>query len=248
MRRPLPTNLVNGYRAIEEAFEANKTFDKLLISTSLQGDTQAKFLQLCKDHKAPFQKVPKEKLNRITNANHQGLIGFISPIDFHPLEEVVARVFEEGKQPFFIALDEVSDIRNFGAIARTANCAGVDALIIPFKGSAAINEDAIKTSAGALFHIPVCKVDSMKVALNYLQMSGVKLVGLTEKTETSFFDIDLKTPVCLVMGSEEKGLSSNSFKQIDELGKLPMFGEVSSLNVSVAAGIAMYETLKQRAK
>jgi len=147
-----------------------------------------------------------------------------------------------------MALDEVSDIRNFGAIARTANCAGVDALIIPFKGSAAINEDAIKTSAGALFHIPVCKVDSMKVALNYLQMSGVKLVGLTEKTETSFFDIDLKSPVCLVMGSEEKGLSSNSFKQIDELGKLPMFGEVSSLNVSVAAGIAMYETLKQRAK
>lgn len=246
MRKPKPSNLIYGYHAVEAAFEAQKSIDKVFVANNLNSETISHFQNLCKTYKVSFQKVPKEKIMRITNANHQGIIAFVSPIEFQPLEEIVSQIFESGETPFFVALDEISDVRNFGAIARTANSAGVHALIIPQKGAAAINEDAVKTSAGALLHIPICKVESFKVALNYLKLSGVKLIGLTEKTDKNFFDLLLSEPLCIVMGSEETGLSSVSFQKIDELGMLPMLGKVSSLNVSVAAGIAMYQVVKQR--
>ncbi len=239
-------NIVYGYRAVEEAFSSGKSIDKLMVANTLQGDTIQHFFKLCKASETPFQKVPREKLNRITQANHQGVLAFLSPIEFQPLDEVIARVYEKGEQPFLVALDEVSDVRNFGAIARSALSAGVHALVVPYKGAAAINEDAIKTSAGALLHIPVCKVENVFKGIKSLQLNGIKCVGLTEKTENSFFNLSLTGPLCLMMGSEESGLSPTSLKTLDELGKLPMKGEVSSLNVSVAAGIAIYEALKQR--
>jgi 23S rRNA (guanosine2251-2'-O)-methyltransferase len=235
-----------GLRPMIEAIDAGKEFDKVLIQKGLQGEIIQEVKELIRKHEIPFQYVPAEKLNRITSKNHQGIIAFVSPISFENLDTIIARVFEEGQTPRFLMLDGVTDVRNFGAICRTAECFGVHAVIIPEKGSAQINEEAIKTSAGALYNIPVCRVKSILGTLKTLQLSGVTVIACSEKTRKNSYECDLTNPICIIMGSEESGISNDLLKSANDIMRIPMSGKTSSLNVSVAAGIALYEVSRQQ--
>ena len=235
-----------GLRPIIEAIDAGKTVDKLMVQKGLRGDIIGELLGKAKAHDIPIQQVPIEKLNRLTRKNHQGVFAFISPIAFYNIENVLPRIYEEGKNPLLLILDRVSDVRNFGAIARTAECCGVDAIIVPEKGSASVNEDAVKTSAGALYNIPVCKVKSLKETIQFLQLSGIAITCATEKTENLLYDVDFTLPSAIVMGSEEDGVSNEIIRIADNMAKLPMTGETQSLNVSVACGAFLFELTRQR--
>jgi 23S rRNA (guanosine2251-2'-O)-methyltransferase len=240
------TGMVIGFRALIEAINAGKEVDKVLVQKGLQGELFHEARKVLAENNIPFQQVPAEKLNGISRANHQGIIAFLSPIAFGNIENIVAEVFEAGQTHKILLLDGITDVRNFGAICRSAECQGFHAVIIPEKGSAQVNEDALKTSAGALFHLPVCKVKSLKSTAEWLIQSGIKIVACSEKGRDSISEIDLKGPICLVMGSEETGISSEIIRSADNLAQIPMFGQTSSLNVSVAAGIMMYELNRQR--
>ncbi|MGI9527940.1 MAG: 23S rRNA (guanosine(2251)-2'-O)-methyltransferase RlmB [Weeksellaceae bacterium] len=235
-----------GLRPVIEAIESGKTIDKLMIQKGLQGEIYSELMGLVKSYEIPVQYVPIQKLNRLTGKNHQGVFAFLSPIEFYSIEDILPQVFEAGKNPLFLILDRVSDVRNFGAISRTAECCGVDAIIIPEKGSASVNEDAVKTSAGALYKIPICKEKSLKEVVKYLQLSGVQITCANEKTSETLYDVDFKVPTAIVMGSEEDGVSSELLRTADNLAKLPIFGEIGSLNVSVACGAFLYEVIRQR--
>lgn len=238
--------LIFGIRAILEAIHSGKTVDKLFIQKGLQGDLAKELMQTVRKQNITFTYVPIEKLNRLTRNNHQGVVANISPIDFHNLEDLVMNVVESGQTPLFLVLDQLSDVRNFGAIIRTAECTGVHGIIIQKKGGAPVNADTIKTSAGAVFKIPICKVDHIKDAIFYLQGSGIQTVAATEKAETTIYDVDLTMPTAIIMGSEGKGIASSVLKLVDHKAKLPMYGEIGSLNVSVACGVIVYETVRQR--
>lgn len=238
--------MIIGFRAIEEAVHSGKEFDKVLIQKGLKGDLHTSVRKLLADHQVPLQMVPEEKLNALSRGNHQGIIGFVSPISFGNLEEIIAQTFESGWIPKMLYLDGVTDVRNFGAICRTAECLGFNTVVVPEKGAAQINEDAIKTSAGALFHIPICRVKSAHEAIRIFQGNGIKMVGCTEKTERLINEIDLTVPLCIIMGAEDVGIQDEFIKKSDDLGKIPMMGKTSSMNVSVAAGIIMYELARQR--
>lgn len=240
------TNMIFGIRALAEAIKAGKEIDKVLVQSGLQGELFGELRTLLKDNNIFAQYVPQERLHKFTTKNHQGVIAFLSEIEYSKLDQILPLVYEKGKVPLFLLLDRITDVRNFGAICRTAECAGVDAIIIPARGGAQINSDAIKTSAGALHKIPVCKEDNLKVAIHYLKESGVKLVACTEKTNDFYTKIDYTEPVCIVLGSEEDGISSEYLKLCDVKAKLPLFGEIESLNVSVAAGVILYEVVRQR--
>jgi 23S rRNA (guanosine2251-2'-O)-methyltransferase len=190
--------------------------------------------------------VPLEKINRLTRKNHQGVFAFISPIDFHNIEDIIPALFEEGKNPLILVLDRITDVRNFGAIARTAECAGVDTILIPEQNAAAINADAIKTSAGALHKVTVCRTWNLKLALQYLKDSGIQLIGCTEKTQDNMYKPDYTPPTAIIMGSEEDGVSPEFLKMCDARAKIPMSGKIASLNVSVATGVILYEAIRQR--
>ena len=237
-----------GLRPVLEAIEAGKTIDKLMIQKGLQGELYHELLEKATEYGIPMQQVPLQKLNRLTGKNHQGVFAFISPIDFHKLEDVLPSIYEAGKNPLILILDRISDVRNFGAIARTAECTGVDVIIIPEKGSASVNEDAIKTSAGALYQIPVCKVKSLKETIKFLQLSGISITCASEKTSDTIYDMDFSLPTAIVMGSEDDGVSNELIRISDNLAKLPMYGEIGSLNVSVACGAFLYEVIRQRLK
>lgn len=248
LRPPRKTysNFIIGFRALQEAVQSGKEIDKVLIQKGLKGQLHSEIMHLLKEHNIPWQQVPQEKLDGMTRGNHQGVGAFVSPIGFAFLEEIIPQIFEAGKNPKLILLDGVTDVRNFGAICRSAECQGFDAVIIPEKGSAQINEDAVKTSAGALFHIPLCRVKSVKSAMELLQQSGIQLVGCTEKTEDLLYSVNFELPTCIIMGAEDLGISDEALRKSDRLAKIPMFGQTSSLNVSVAAGIIMYELTRQR--
>lgn len=237
-----------GLRPIIEAIESGKTIDKLLIQKGLQGEVFSELRRLIRDHNIPAQYVPLEKLNRLTRKNHQGIFAFLSPIDFHQIENLLPQIYEAGKNPFLLILDRVSDVRNFGAITRTAECVGVDAIIIPQKGSASINADAIKTSTGALYNIPICKESNLKNTIQYLQNSGIQVISATEKASDFIYDADFSLPTAIIMGSEEDGVSNDLLKSSDRIVKLPLLGNTSSLNVSVACGVFLYEVIRQRAE
>lgn len=238
--------LIFGIKPIIEAIHAGKEIDKLYIQKDISGAGITELRNAVKKSKTPYVHVPVQKLNRLTNQNHQGVVGLISPIDLADMETLVPTLFEKGETPFILVLDRITDVRNFGAIARTAECAGVHAIILPKRESAQINGDAIKTSAGALNRIPVCKVDNLTDAIMFLQASGIKITACTEKTETSVYDIDFKSPTAVVMGNEEKGISNQILKITDDKAKIPLLGDITSLNVSVATGIILYEAVKQR--
>ncbi len=241
-------NQIFGLRAIIEAINAGREIDKVFIQKDAQGELMRQLMSALKKHNVNYSYVPAEKLNRLTPNNHQGAVATIAPIKFHTLEAMVEMVLESGKTPLFLILDQLSDARNFGAIIRTAECTGVNGIIVQKQGSAPVNGDTVKTSAGAVFNVPICKVEHIKDAIFHLQGSGIKTVAATEKTDDTLYDIDLSTPVAIIMGSEDRGINPSVLKIVDEKAKLPMFGTISSLNVSVACGAFLYETVRQRLK
>lgn len=238
--------MVFGIRAVMEAIDSGKEIESLFVQRGLSGPLFAEFKALVKEQNLAFQQVPIEKLNRITRKNHQGVIAVISPITYQDIEDLLPTIYENGETPLLLMLDGVTDVRNMGAIARTAECAGVHAIIVPKKGSAEINPDAIKTSAGALYKIPVCRQDSLGRVAKFLIDSGVQLVVSTEKTKESIYDVDYTTPSCIIMGAEDVGVSDDLIRIADKLAKIPMFGEIESLNVSVSAAVVIYEAVRQR--
>ena len=239
-------NYIFGIRAIIEAVEAGKTIDKLFIQKGLHNDLFAELWKLVREKRINYKHVPLEKINRLTRKNHQGVFAFISPIDFHNIEDVIPKLYEEGKNPLVLVLDRITDVRNFGAIARTAECAGVDTILIPEQNAAAINADAIKTSAGALHKVTVCRTWNLKLALQFMKESGIQLIGCTEKTQDDMYKADYTTPTAVIIGSEEDGVSPEFLKMCDARAKIPMNGKIASLNVSVATGVILYEAIRQR--
>ncbi len=240
------TTLIYGIRAVIEAINANKPIDKVFVQRGLQGDLFRELEGLVRKNGINVSYVPIEKLNRLTRSNHQGVAANISPIAFSDLEALVEKVLEQKKAPLFLLLDQLSDVRNFGAIIRTAECAGVDGIIIQKKGAAPVTADTIKTSAGAVFKVPLVKVDHIKDAVFYLQASGVPVIAATEKTEKKVYDVSFKGPCAIIMGSEERGISPSTLKAADEAARLPLLGEIESLNVSVACAVFLYEAVRQR--
>jgi len=239
-------NYIFGIRAIIEAVEAGKTIDKLFIQKGLHNDLFAELWKLVREKRINYKHVPLEKINRLTRKNHQGVFAFISPIDFHNIEDVIPKLYEEGKNPLVLVLDRITDVRNFGAIARTAECAGVDTILIPEQNAAAINADAIKTSAGALHKVTVCRTWNLKLALQFMKESGIQLIGCTEKTQENMYKPNYTTPTAIIIGSEEDGVSPEFLKMCDARAKIPMNGKIASLNVSVATGVILYEAIRQR--
>ena len=235
-----------GIRAIIEAVNAGETIDKVFLQKGLSGDLFSELESLLNKKSVNKSYVPVEKLNRLTKGNHQGAVAQISPIEFHDMETLIVSVMESGKNPLFLLLDQLSDVRNFGAIIRTAECTGVNGIIIQKKGGAPVNGDTIKTSAGAVFKIPICKVDHIKDAVFYMQASGIKVIAATEKTNDTIYDVSFKEPCAIIMGSEGRGINPSTLKVVDAKAKLPLLGEIESLNVSVACGAFLYETVRQR--
>ena len=238
--------MIFGARAVIEAIQAGKEIDKVLIKKDIQSDLSKELLAALKDTFIPVQRVPVERINRITKKNHQGIIAFISPITYQRTEDIVPFLFEQGKNPLLIMLDGLTDVRNFGAIARTCECAGVDAIIIPNKNSVSVNADAIKTSAGALHTLPVCREANLRNAIKFLKDSGFKIIAATEKGDYDYTKADYEGPTCIIMGAEDTGVSYDNLALCDEWVKIPMLGTIESLNVSVAAGVLIYEAIKQR--
>ena len=246
MNKPEEKNYIFGIRAIIEAVEAGKTIDKLFIQKGLHNDLFAELWKLVRLKRINYKHVPLEKINRLTRKNHQGVFAFISPIDFHNIEDMVPALYEQGKNPLILVLDRITDVRNFGAIARTAECTGVDTILIPEQNSSAINADAIKTSSGALHNITVCRTWNLKLSLQFLKDSGIQLVACTEKTQDNMYKPDYTPPTAIIMGSEEDGVSAEFLKMCDARAKIPMSGKIASLNVSVATGVILYEVIRQR--
>lgn len=238
--------IIFGIRAVTEAVQSGQEFERIFFRKDLRGEQSSSLLALVKRTGIPTQFVPVEKLNRFTRNNHQGVVALISPILYHELEKLVPMVFESGQVPLLLVLDGITDVRNFGAIVRTAECAGVHGLVVPHKGGARIHEDAVKTSAGALLSVPVCRHHNLADAVKYLKNCGIRAIGATEKTDLTFYKTNLRDPVAIIMGSEEKGISGAVLKICDELVSIPLFGKIASLNVSVAASLLIYEAIRQR--
>ncbi len=241
-----PENLIYGIRAVIETIRAGKDLEKVFVQNKFNGELLPELNQLIKERDIPVSRVPNEKLNRLTRKNHQGVVAYVSPVKYFPLDQVVTQVFEQGKEPLFVLLDGVTDVRNFGSIARTAECMGVNGIIIPAKGSAQINADAVKTSAGALNFIPVCRETNLTLAIKYLKESGVQIIGCTEKANNDFGKINLAAPTCLIMGSEDVGISQELLAMCDEVGTIPLTGSIESLNVGSACAMVLYEATRQR--
>ncbi len=245
-QEPSENITIYGVRALMEAIDAGKEIEKVMVQKDLKGEHVKQLIDSLKGYRIPYTQVPIETLNRLTKKNHQGIIAFMSAIQYHSLDNVVESAFSSGKEPLLIILDRVTDVRNFGAIARTAECGGADALVIQSKGNALLGGDAMKTSAGALSLMPVCREDNLKKAIQYLKQSGIRVIGCTEKATDVVFDIELTGPLALLMGSEEDGISPEYLSLCDGICKIPMAGKIASLNVSVSAGIILYEAIRQR--
>ena len=241
-------NFIYGIRPVIEALKAGKEIDRILIQAGLKGEGFRQLQFLIKELEIAFQFVPIDKLNRLSRQNHQGVVAFISEISYQKIESIVPFIYEQGRIPLLLALDRITDVRNFGSIARTAECAGTDAILIPAKGSAMINSDAIKTSAGALYKLPVCRCPDMKEAMIFLKNSGLRIIAATEKADITYTSADFTIPMALILGSEENGISEEYLKMADDRIRIPLQGEIASLNVSVASGILLFEILRQRNK
>lgn len=240
------SDYIFGIRAILEAIEAGKTIDKVLIKRELGGELAKELLTKTREYDIFVQRVPLEKLNRITMKNHQGAIAVLSPVGYNKLDNMVPLLYEEGKIPLALVLDGVTDARNFGAIARSADCAGVDFIVIPERGSATVTSDAVKASAGALFYVPVCREKDVLSSVKRLKENGYLIVGASEKGVESYCSVNFTVPVAIVMGAEDNGLSPEVLRACDVLAAIPILGNIGSLNVSVAAGVMLYEAVRQR--
>ena len=238
--------MIFGVRAVLEALDAGKEIDKILIKRDIQSELSRELFAALKGRTIPVQRVPVEKLNRITRKNHQGVIAFISAVEYASVETVVPTLFEEGKNPLLVLLDSITDVRNFGSIARTCDCAGVDAVIIPMHGSVTVNADAVKTSAGALHTLPVCREKNITETLKYLKASGLRIVCATERGKMNYTHSDFNAPVCIVMGAEDTGIPAEHLALCDDWVSIPQYGRIESLNVSVATAVVLYECVRQR--
>ena len=240
------SDYIFGIRAVIEAIEAGKEIDKIMVKKDLQGDLAQELFAAARQVGAPIQRVPVERINRITRKNHQGVVAFLSAVEYYTLDALVPQLYEAGEVPFVVLLDGVTDVRNFGAIARTCECVGAHAIVIPARGSVSVNADAIKTSAGALHTLPVCRERSIQEAVKYLHDSGFTIVAASEKSDKNYTQVDYTAPVAIVMGAEDTGVSPAVLRYCDEMVAIPMRGNIGSLNVSVAAGVMMYEVVRQR--
>ena len=238
--------MIFGTRAVIEAIQAGKEVDKILMKRDLQNDLSKELFAIIKDTNIPLQRVPQEKLDRLTRKNHQGVIAFISAVTYQKLEDIVPFLYEQGKVPFIVLLDGVTDVRNFGAIARTCECAGVDAVVIPSRNSVSVNADAVKTSAGALHTLPVCKESSINESIKFLKNCGFKVVAATEKAEKDYTSVDYTVPTAIVMGGEDMGVAMDNLRICDEIVSIPILGNIASLNVSAATAVLLYEVVRQR--
>ena len=238
--------MIFGVRAVLEALEAGKEVDKILVKRDIQSELSRELFAALKGRTIPVLRVPVEKLNRITRKNHQGVIAFVSAVEYASIETVIPTLFEEGKNPLIVLLDGITDVRNFGSIARTCDCAGVDAVIIPMHGSVTVNADAVKTSAGALHTLPVCREKNITETLKYLKASGLRIVCATEKGKMNYTASDLTAPVCVVMGAEDTGIPAEHLALCDDWVSIPQYGRIESLNVSVATAVILYEAVRQR--
>lgn len=235
-----------GIYPVLEAIKSEVVFDKVYIQKDLNNSKLEASLVTLESDGVSINYVPIEKLNRLTKGNHQGIVAITSPISFYQLEAIVEKTLTSKENPTFLILDQISDVRNFGAILRTAECTGVDAVIIQKKGGAPVSGDTVKTSAGAIFNIPICKVDHIKDAIFYMQASGITTIAATEKTNNSIYKTDFKKAIAIIMGSEGKGVNKSVLNLVDEKASLPLLGEINSLNVSVACGAFLYEIVRQR--
>ena len=236
---------IYGIRAVIEAINSSKDIDKVFIQTGLKGKLIGQLESLIRKNKINFSYVPSQKLDRLSKKNHQGVIARIAPIKFYTIDNF-SEVLEKSNNPFVLILDQINDVRNFGAIIRTAEISGVDGIIIQNSSSAPVNSDTIKTSAGAIFNIPICKVNHIKDAIYHLQSMNISIISASEKSEKNIYDVDLKVPLAIIMGSEQKGINKSVVNLSNESVKLPMYGKIESLNVSVACGIFLYEVVRQR--
>lgn len=241
-----PSDYIFGIRAVIEAIEAGKEIDKILIAKDLQGPLAQELIETARKARVVMQRVPVERINRITRKNHQGVLAMMSAITYYRLDHLVPELYEAGLLPFVVVLDGITDVRNFGAIARTCECAGVDAIVIPQHGSVSVGGDAVKTSAGALLHLPVARVSNTVQAVRFLKDNGYQIVAVTEKSDMNYTQGNYTDPVALVMGAEDTGISPEVMKLCDTRVGIPMFGKIGSLNVSVAAGVMIYEVVRQR--
>ncbi len=240
------SDIIYGIRTVIEAVKSGQHLERVFVQKSLKGDLYKELMLELHQTSTPISKVPSERINKFTKKNHQGVVALISPIQYHSLEHLIPQLYEEGKNPLILILDEITDVRNFGAIARTAECLGVHSLVIPSRGGAQVNEDAVKTSAGAFNYLPVCREQNLLDAARYLQDSGINIIACSEKTKKTLDQMDFTTPTAIIMGSEERGISNELMDLANEIAKVPMSGSIESLNVGVAAGMALYEVQRQR--
>jgi 23S rRNA (guanosine2251-2'-O)-methyltransferase len=238
--------MIYGTRAVMEAIKAGKVVEKVMIQAGLNNDLVKELITTARDRDVPVVFVPLEKLKRVSSKNHQGVLCILSPVSFASLDNIIHHAFSQGRDPFLLILDRITDVRNFGAIVRTVECSGVDAIVVPERGSAPITGDAMKTSAGALNFVPICRERDLKKTLKALRESGIRVIACTEKTDNVLYDLPLNGPVALIMGSEEDGISDVLLRDADDLARIPLHGKIGSLNVSVAAGVAIYEVVRQR--
>lgn len=241
-----PSDYIFGLRAVIEAIREGRHIDKLFIKKDLKGELASELFALMREHHIVAQRVPVERINRITRKNHQGVVAMLSAVTYHNLGNLVATLYDDGVLPFAVVLDGITDVRNFGAIARTAECCGVNAIVVPERGSVSVGGDAVKTSAGALLTLPVCRERSLVSAIKFLKDSGFQTVAVSEKADRNYTLADYSGPVALVMGAEDTGISPQVMELCDTRVAIPMFGHIGSLNVSVAAGVLMYEVVRQR--
>ena len=239
-------DIIFGSRPVLEAIKSGKTIEKIFIQKNLAKDVFDEIKKLLTNKRVNLSFVPKEKLNRITRKNHQGIICYVSPINYQPLTEIVHRCYETGKDPIILVLDRITDTRNFGAITRVAEATGVDAIVIPEKESALITSEAIKASAGALNYVSICKERNLKSVINQLKESGLKIISCTEKSDVEIYSVDFSSPVCIILGSEKDGISNNLLEISDVKAKIPMKGKIDSLNVSSSSSVILYELIRQR--
>lgn len=240
------SHIIYGIHTVLEALRSGKELERIIIKKEFSRPALGEIIKYCRKHQIPYQLVPPVRLDKITGKNHQGIIAFLSEISYQPIEQIVPQLFEEGQTPFLLVLDHITDVRNFGSIARTAECAGVHALIVPEKGSALINADAIKTSSGALHTINVCRVHSLVNTLKFLKDSGIMLYAASEKGTDLYTDVDFSRPVAIVIGSEAKGISPEILRLCHSQIRIPVLGKINSLNASVATGIILYEKVRQQ--
>jgi len=240
-----PQQMIFGLRPVAEAIGAGREISKVLLRKGLEGDTYRDLIAAMRKHDIPSQIVPVEKLNRVTRKNHQGVIAFVSPVEYARIENLIPELFERGENPFVVICEGITDTRNIGAIARSAECAGAHAILLPAKGSAMISADAVKTSAGALHHIAVCRTDNLKSTLLFLKNSGLKIIAATEKSRNVYHQTDLTGPAALLVGAEDTGIPPEYLRMADATVKIPVKGQIASLNVSAAAAVMMFEMVKQ---